>query len=91
MIMNKGITTMVISNHFGYCLVHTTKKGLKTTIKNLQGHLEWIEKEDIEPPYLYMSYYKEAKGKEMEKIIDGYTTELKQLLKKELDNHETKF
>lgn len=44
---------IIISTSMGFILVLPNKESLKETIKHFQGQLEWIEKENVDPPYLY--------------------------------------
>ena len=60
----------VIASPLGLVLYFETRKELKGVIKHLQGHLEWIEKENVEPPYLYSTFDDRIPTEEIDKMLD---------------------
>ena len=60
----------VIASTLGLVLYFETRKELKGVIQHLQGHLEWIEKENVEPPYLYSAFDDRIPRDEIDKMLD---------------------
>lgn len=59
----------VVSNSVGFALRFKSKEDLKHIIENLQDQLEWIEQENIQPPYIYFTYEKENLEEKVRKIV----------------------
>ncbi|NLA32977.1 MAG: hypothetical protein GX864_03460 [Mollicutes bacterium] len=60
----------VVSNSVGFALRFKNKEDLKHIIDNLQDQLEWIEQENIQPPYIYFTYEKENLEEKVRKIVE---------------------
>ena len=59
----------VISTSKGIILYFPTKEVLQGVIKHLQGQLEWIEKTDSIPPYLYCVYDDRIPNDEVDEML----------------------
>ena len=44
---------MIVSSAYGQTLVFTDRQSLEDVIKHLSGQLEWVDDEQIQPPYVY--------------------------------------
>ena len=60
----------VISSAHGFVIKFDNKESMKCHIENLKGQLEWIEKENINPPYLYSLYYNETTKEDIQNLLD---------------------
>lgn len=46
----------IVSSSLAVILVFESRKNLQGIIEHLQGMLEWAEKDNVEPPYLYATF-----------------------------------
>jgi hypothetical protein len=46
----------VISSEIGFALKFESKEEISNIIDHLKGQLEWIYQENVEPPYIYLTY-----------------------------------
>jgi tryptophan synthase alpha subunit len=46
----------VISDQIGFALKFESLEDLIQVANNLYGQIEWIQKEEVEPPYIYLTY-----------------------------------
>ena len=46
----------VISSELGFALKFESLENLRIVIDHLQRQLEWVEQENVEPPYIYFTY-----------------------------------
>ncbi len=64
---------IAVSNECGLTLVFKDVEDLRLVIAHLSGQLEWVEANDVPPPYIYTRYHSDI-GKDE---IDKYTDKLK--------------
>jgi hypothetical protein len=48
-----GNMMLIVSSAYGQTLVFTDRQSLENVAKQLKGQLEWIDAEDVQPPYIY--------------------------------------
>lgn len=58
---------IVVAGFRGACLMFRSKADMKKVIENLQGMLEWAERDGIKPPYLYNTFVPEQNPDSVQK------------------------
>lgn len=64
------MSTLVLSSATGFTLIFENKESLQTVINHLSGFMEFIEQEDIEPPYIYNISDNRIPQDEIDKLTD---------------------
>lgn len=74
----------VISTEFGMTLLFTSRKDLQGVVNQLEGFLEHIRTENLQPPYLYTTYCSNVPQKE----VTGFLNALKAHWPASEEDHE---
>ncbi len=59
----------ILSTAIGMVLIFDSHRDLSGVIDHLSGMKEWIEKENIDPPYLYSIFHDSIPREEIEELL----------------------
>lgn len=60
----------VITTGMGFVLSFPNRKDLKDVANHLQGMLEWVEKENVDPPHLYAIFDDDIPLEKIDDLLD---------------------
>ena len=67
----------ILSTPQGFVLIFDSLKEIRGVIKHLSGMSEWVESEDVPPPYLYSVFDERIPHEEIDEMLDEIKNENK--------------